>query len=60
MKARGISTSTFSILAGGVFVLATGLYTDNGGIQLGGGILLFVGFVQALRDLTGKTPDSSA
>ncbi len=54
---KRISPSTIAMLVAALFVLVTGIYTDNGGFQLAGGLLLFVGLVLAFnqaRDRSGS------
>lgn len=54
MSPRGISASTIALLVSGLVVLGTGTYTDNGGFQLAGAILLVVGVLLALRQATSR------
>jgi len=54
MKPRGIPASTIALLVSGLLILATGTYTENGGFQLAGAIVLAVGVLLALRQATGR------
>lgn len=46
---KRISPGTIALLVAALFVLITGIYTDNGGFQLAGGLLLVVGLVSAFN-----------
>ena len=58
MNFHRVRPSTIAILLCGVFVLATGMYTDNGGFQLAGCILLVIGLINALNQALGRDADS--
>jgi hypothetical protein len=48
MSLKKISSSTVALLAAGVLVLAVGIYTQNGGFQLAGGLMLVVAAIRAI------------
>lgn len=54
MSIKQISTSTIAILVAALFVLATGSYTDNGGFQLAGALLLVVGLILAFNQASDR------
>lgn len=57
MNLKQITPATAAVLVAALFVLVTGFYTDNGGFQLAGGLLLVVGLVLAFnraRDRDGS------
>lgn len=49
MKLRQIKSSTVSLFVAALLMLATGTYTDNGGFQLAGVILLVVVLITAFN-----------
>ncbi len=56
MDLKRISASTVALLVAALVVLATGVYTDNGGFRLAGILLLVTGILVALgqaRDQDG-------
>jgi len=57
MNLKHIKSSTYAMLVGGLFVLGVGTYTDNGGFQLAGGILLVVAIIVALNDAASRAGD---
>ncbi|MFA5685767.1 MAG: hypothetical protein WC995_14590 [Lysobacteraceae bacterium] len=57
MKFRLIKSNTIALLLSGVLVLAVGTYTENGGFQLAGGIMLLAAAILAFNhasDRSGK------
>ena len=54
MNLKNIKSTTYALLVAGLFILLTGTYTDNGGFQLAGGMLIFVTLIIALGQATGK------
>lgn len=58
MNVKLIKSNSISLLAGGVLLLAVGTYTDNGGLQLAGGIMLLVAAILAFNQARGR-PDNS-
>ena len=49
MNIKRVKTDTIAMLLAGAFVAGVGAYTDNGGFQLAGGILLVVAAILALK-----------
>jgi len=49
MRLNRITTGTVALLLGAVLLLGVGTYTENGGLQLAGGILLVVAVITALN-----------
>ena len=49
MNPKNVQSSAIAMLLGALFLLAAGTYTDNGGIQLAGGILLVVALIVAFN-----------
>lgn len=49
MNLKQIKSSTFALLVAGLFVLLVGTYTENGGFQLAGGILMSIAAILALN-----------
>lgn len=49
MKLKQIKPSTVSLFVAALLMLATGTYTDNGGFQLAGIILLVVVLITAFN-----------
>lgn len=56
MNLKKISATTCSLLVAGLAMLLTGSYTDNGGFQLAGGMLIFIALILALGEAGGKNP----
>ena len=54
MNLKNIKSTTYALFVAGLFILLTGTYTDNGGFQLAGGILLLVTLIIALGQASGK------
>lgn len=44
-------SQTFSLIVAGIFALLVGSYSDNGGFQVFGGMLCFIGIVLWLSKL---------
>ena len=59
MSLKSIQSSTVAMLLGGVFLVAVGTYTDNGGFHFAGGILLLVALIVALNQAQGKNGNPS-
>ncbi len=57
MNLKSIKSSTYGLIAAGLVILLSGTYTDNGGFQLAGGMLIFISLLIALRQAGGN--DSS-
>lgn len=49
MILKKIKSSTVALLVGGLLLLLVGTYTENGGFQFAGALLLFVSVIIALR-----------
>lgn len=58
MNLKQITSSTLALLVAAVFMLLTGVYTDNGGFQLAGALLLVVALILAFNQ--GRGRDNSA
>ena len=54
MNLKNIKSTTYALFVAALFVLLTGTYTDNGGFQLAGGMLIFVTLILALGQASGK------
>lgn len=52
MKLQQITSSTVALLLAALLVLLTGIYTDNGGFQLAGALLLLVAVLLAFKQGT--------
>ncbi|WP_187471129.1 hypothetical protein [Luteimonas viscosa] len=57
MKLRNIESTTWALLVAGLFVLAIGRWTDNGGFRLAGGMLIVVALILALAQAAGGKPE---
>ena len=57
MKFRLIKSNTIALLLGGVLLFAVGTYTENGGFQLAGGIMLLVAAILAFNQASGRSGD---
>ena len=55
MNLRQISSSAIALLLTAVFILAVGTYTDNGGFQLAGALILVVGAILAFNQARGRS-----
>jgi hypothetical protein len=55
MNLKNVGTSTVALLVCGLFILATGWYTDNGGFQLAGALVLLAGVLRAYHEARGPT-----
>ncbi len=53
MNLKLIKTSTVSLFVCGLFMLLVGTYTENGGFQLAGAMLVVICLILALRQATG-------
>ena len=49
MNLKQITSSTLALLIAAAFVLLVGTYTDNGGFQLAGALLLVVALILAFN-----------
>ena len=49
-----VNPRTIALLVTGLFILATGAYTDNGGFQLAGALVLLVGVLLGLNQAAGR------
>lgn len=47
MNPKQIESSTIALVVAALVVLCVGAYTDNGGLQLAGALILLVGIVLA-------------
>lgn len=56
MKVTRIKSTTYALLVAGLVILSSGTYTDNGGFQLAGGMLIFIALILALSQASGKDP----
>jgi hypothetical protein len=54
MAVMRIGAGTIALLVAGLLWLVVGTGTDNGGLQLGGGMLLVVGVLNAIRELARR------
>lgn len=54
MNLKNIKSTSYALFVAGIVMLLVGTYTENGGFQLAGGILLFVTLIIALGQATGK------
>ena len=54
MHFRQITPATISLLMAALVMLAVGTYTDNGGFQLAGVILLVVVLIAAFNQVRGR------
>jgi hypothetical protein len=54
MRLKNVKSNSYALLVASVVILLTGTYTDNGGFQLAGGIILLVGLLLALGQATGR------
>ena len=54
MSPKNIKPITYALLVAGSAILLTGTYTDNGGFQLAGGMLIFISLILALGQARGK------
>lgn len=53
MQLRQIKPTTIALLLAALFVVVVGTYTDNGGFQLAGFIMLIVAFITAFNQARG-------
>ena len=53
MQLRKIKPTTIALLLAALVVVVVGTYTDNGGFQLAGFIMLFVAFITAFNQARG-------
>ena len=53
MNLRNIKSSSVSLILASGFLLAVGANSENGGIQMAGGILLVVGLISAFNQARG-------
>lgn len=56
MNLKKIKSTTYALLMAGLAMLLTGTYTDNGGFQLAGGMLIFITLIIALGQAGGSNP----
>ena len=54
MQLSQIKPTTIALLLAALVMVVVGTYTDNGGFQLAGFILLFVAFVTAFNQAHGQ------
>lgn len=47
MSLKPITSSTIALLVAALLILGVGIYTDNGGFQLAGGLVLVAGVLLA-------------
>lgn len=57
MSFKNIKLTTYTLFLAGLAMLLSGTYTENGGFQLAGGMLMFIASILALGQARGK--DSS-
>ena len=55
MSFKSIKSNTIALLLVGVLVLAVGTYTENGGFQLAGGIMLLVAAILAFNQASDRS-----
>ena len=55
MNRTHLAPGTIALLVAGIFVVAVGTYTRNGGFQLAGGLICLVAVMLALRGAS-RTP----
>ncbi len=51
---KQIKPSTVALLLGGLFLLLVGMYTENGGFQFAGFLLLLVSAILALNEVSNN------
>lgn len=56
MNLKNIKSTTWTLLVAGLFLLATGAYTDNAGFRFAGGLLIVVAAILALAQPAGRHP----
>ena len=54
MNLKNIKSTSYALLVAGLVILLTGTYTDNGGFQLAGGMLIFITLIIALGQAGSK------
>jgi hypothetical protein len=54
MNLKNIKSTTYALFVAGLVILLTGTYTDNGGFQLAGGMLIVITLIIALGQATSK------
>jgi hypothetical protein len=54
MNLKQIKSSTLALLVCGLFILLVGTYTENGGFQLAGAMLVVICLILALSQAAGK------
>ena len=54
MNLKHIKSTSYALLVAGLVMLLTGTYTDNGGFQVAGGMLIFITLIIALGQAGGK------
>jgi len=54
MNLKQIKSSTLTLLVCGLLMLLVGTYTENGGFQLAGAMLVVICLILALSQATGK------
>jgi hypothetical protein len=57
MGLKKIKSNAIGLIAGGVLLLAVGTYTENGGFQFAGGIMLAVALLLAFHQARGGPRD---
>lgn len=55
MNLKQIKSSTLTLLVCGLLMLLVGTYTENGGFQLAGAMLVVICLILALSQATGKS-----
>ena len=58
MNIRLIKSNSIALFVGSVLIFAVGIYTDNGGFQLAGGIMLLVAAILAFNQANGRPDDN--
>ncbi len=52
MTKNPVSSAAIALIVAALLILLSGIYTDNGGFQLAGAIVLLVGVVLAIKELS--------
>jgi len=57
MHFKKIKSNSIGLLAGSILLLAVGAYSDNGGFQFAGGIMLVVALILAFNQASNEPGD---
>ena len=53
MNLKNVAAGTFALLVAGLLIAGVGTYTQNGGFQLAGALVLLAGLVVAVKQAFG-------